>query len=421
MRFRRHVSVVAALSVLAATTLQFFALIPAQAHGGLVALSHQHIPIPPKVKAVPMNNVKDFGATGNGVTDDTAAIQNASNNATATGKGVFFPPGTYLHYSSLTFNGIQVTGSGPSSYLNAGTNGNCAVVLTGQNVSLSNLLISTASLTGGSSTANSLSVGVLIQYASPFTLSNVVLVNGVNRFGVWIIESGVGVINGVVFNGTGSTTGDIGVLLSQASNVVISNNLFQNEAVCVYGLSASQFIAVVSNTMGNVTFPILSVAVFGNLITDLFIAQNTIQMANSSSTIPVEIIQCDLCTVQGNNLYGGSIGVDVANAGPVGTLVMQNTFHNCGFAAVDALNAASTTILIVSNTFGECGLTFGSPVISVSGSAASAYTTYIANNSYQGHLNFLTFYVQCSFTAPHLPATQVTVNTQTQTTLANSI
>src|SRR6516162_9608562 len=234
MRFRRHASVVAALSVLAATTLQFFALIPAQAHGGLVALSHQKIQTPPHVKAVPMNNVKDFGAAGDGVTDDTNAIQSAANNGAATGKGVFFPPGTYLHYSSLTFNGIQVNGSGPSSYLNAGSNTNCAVVLTGQNVSLSNLLISTASLTGGSSTANSLSVGVLIQYASPFTLSNVVLVNGVNRFGVWIIESGVGVINGVVFNGTGSTTGDIGVLLSQASNVVISNNLFQNEAVCVY-------------------------------------------------------------------------------------------------------------------------------------------------------------------------------------------
>src|SRR5262249_45883722 len=191
--------------------------------------------------------------TGNGVTDDTAAIQNASNNATATGKGVFFPPGTYLHYSSLTFNGIQVTGSGTSSYLNAGTNGNCAVVLSGPNVSLSNVLISTASLTGGSSTLNSLSAGVLIQYASPFTLSNVVFVNGVNRFGVYVIQSAVGVINGNVFNGTGNVS-DVGVMLSQASNVIISNNLFQNEAFCVYGLTTSQFIAVISNTMGNVTF-----------------------------------------------------------------------------------------------------------------------------------------------------------------------
>ena len=36
-------------------------------------------------------NVKDFGAVGDGVTDDTAAIQNAIN----TGKSVYFPSGIY--------------------------------------------------------------------------------------------------------------------------------------------------------------------------------------------------------------------------------------------------------------------------------------------------------------------------------------
>jgi hypothetical protein len=423
MRFRRHVSVIAALSVLAATTLQFFALIPAQAHGGLVALSHHKIQTPPTVKAVPMNNVKDFGAAGDGVTDDTAAIQNASSNASATGKGVFFPPGTYLHYSSLTFNGIQVTGSGTSSYLNAGTNGNCAVVLTGQNVSLSNVLISTASLTGGSSISNSLSVGVLIQYASPFTLSNVVLVNGPNCFGVWVIQSAVGLINGVVFNGTGNNS-DVGVLLAQASNVIISNNLFQNEAYCVYSLlkGPSQFIAVVSNTMGNVTYPIKTIAISASAITDLKITQNTIQMATISMVYAIELGLCDLCTVQGNNLYGGLYGMAIASGGPGGTVVTQNTIHYCGGAAIVCGNVASTTIQIVSNTFGECGLVSGNPVIYIGGISAdaSAYTTYVANNSYQGHTNLLPSYVACSFTAPHLPATQVTGNTQTQTTLPNS-
>jgi hypothetical protein len=424
MRFRRHASVVAALSVLATTTLQFFALTPAQAHGGLVALSHHQIQTPPTVKAVQMNNVKNFGATGDGVTDDTAAIQNAANNAAATGKGVFFPPGTYLHYSSLTFNGTQVTGSGPGSYLNAGTNSNCAVVLTGQNVSLSNLLISTASLTGGSTVGNSLSVGVLIQYASPFTLSNVTLVNGVDRFGVWVIQSGVGLINGCVFNGTGNIT-DVGVLLSQASNVIVSNNLFQNEGYCVYSMAtpASQFISVVSNTMGNVTYPTTLTGIYAVNATDLNIAKNTIQVANSSVSVPIELIQCDIVSIQGNSFWGGVASVFVDNAGPVGTLVIQNTCHNCGGPAVEAINAPSSTVQIVSNLIGECGLINTSPVIFVTGAGSdpSAYSTYIANNSYQGHLNFLTFYVQCTFTAPHIPATNVTGNTQTQTTLSNSI
>ena len=42
-------------------------------------------------------NVKAYGATGNGTTDDTTAIQNAINAAEAAGGGqVYFPPGTYL-------------------------------------------------------------------------------------------------------------------------------------------------------------------------------------------------------------------------------------------------------------------------------------------------------------------------------------
>lgn len=43
--------------------------------------------------AVTAYNVKNYGATGNGTTDDTAAIQAALNAVPATGAMVFFPPG----------------------------------------------------------------------------------------------------------------------------------------------------------------------------------------------------------------------------------------------------------------------------------------------------------------------------------------
>ena len=45
-------------------------------------------------------NVKDFGAVGDGIVDDTAAIQNAIN----TGKSVYFPNGIYKITSILSFN-----------------------------------------------------------------------------------------------------------------------------------------------------------------------------------------------------------------------------------------------------------------------------------------------------------------------------
>lgn len=44
----------------------------------------------------PVVNVKDYGAKGNGTTDDSAAIQAAVDSRGATGGVVLFPPGTYL-------------------------------------------------------------------------------------------------------------------------------------------------------------------------------------------------------------------------------------------------------------------------------------------------------------------------------------
>jgi len=50
-------------------------------------------------------NVKDYGATGNGVTDDTAAINLAV--AALTSHGVlFFPPGKYLVTGSIGLSGL---------------------------------------------------------------------------------------------------------------------------------------------------------------------------------------------------------------------------------------------------------------------------------------------------------------------------
>ncbi len=58
-------------------------------------------------------NVKDFGAVGDGVTDDTAAIQAAIDSA-PDGKTVFFPSGTYRATSQISIDtkGIRLVGDG---------------------------------------------------------------------------------------------------------------------------------------------------------------------------------------------------------------------------------------------------------------------------------------------------------------------
>ncbi len=63
-------------------------------------------------------DVKAYGATGDGSTNDTSAIQSAIN-AAAGGGVVLFPTGTYLITSTLTVNhdSIVLTGSGASSII----------------------------------------------------------------------------------------------------------------------------------------------------------------------------------------------------------------------------------------------------------------------------------------------------------------
>lgn len=74
-------------------------------------------------------SVKDFGAVGNGVADDTAAIQAAITKVVSTGGKLYFPNGKYITSSPLvidysavttdpvngTYNRLHIEGDGPGS------------------------------------------------------------------------------------------------------------------------------------------------------------------------------------------------------------------------------------------------------------------------------------------------------------------
>lgn len=78
-------------------------------------------------------SVKDFGATGDGITVDTDAIQNAIDSLGPNGGTVYFPPGTYLIDDTITITTRDtiLMGSGVSSNHNTGagsTEGSCQLV-----------------------------------------------------------------------------------------------------------------------------------------------------------------------------------------------------------------------------------------------------------------------------------------------------
>jgi hypothetical protein len=62
-------------------------------------------------------SVKDFGAVGDGVTDDTTAIQDAIDEVSANGGGLLYAPeGTYICSAALTLKDtVQLYGDGPKS------------------------------------------------------------------------------------------------------------------------------------------------------------------------------------------------------------------------------------------------------------------------------------------------------------------
>jgi glucan 1,3-beta-glucosidase len=79
----------------------------------------------PTYQTIPVTSfrsVRAAGATGNGVTDDTAALQSVINSATAAGDIVYFDAGTYRVTSTLTFPpGAKVVGEAYPRIMSSGS------------------------------------------------------------------------------------------------------------------------------------------------------------------------------------------------------------------------------------------------------------------------------------------------------------
>jgi hypothetical protein len=80
-------------------------------------------------------NVRDYGATGDGHSDDSPALERAVAALNAAGGGeLFFPAGTYLHSGEITVSGqVTVSGAGAESVLKALSPARAALVFKGAN------------------------------------------------------------------------------------------------------------------------------------------------------------------------------------------------------------------------------------------------------------------------------------------------
>lgn len=108
-------------------------------------------------------NVKDFGAVGDGVADDAAAIQAAVTAVATTGQGLYFPAGTYKATTAITSTGhLNVFGEGDKSVIDfsSATLATSAITVSGSLMQIENITAASKyNLSVTFASAPSLSVG----------------------------------------------------------------------------------------------------------------------------------------------------------------------------------------------------------------------------------------------------------------------
>jgi Pectate lyase superfamily protein len=339
-------------------------------------------------------SITSFGAVGDGVTDNTTAIQNTFNYAATNHCTALIPAGTFAYSGNITATGIAVAGDGASSILKATNFANSALILTGTGGSISNLSMTSAATTRLSTPQSAM---IWVNKATKYIVQNV-LINGSPSVGIFSVTSSGGqVLNNTVEN----TLADAISQIAGANNITVSGNRVLNSGDD--GISNDSYIGdpgivnaitvqgntVVKNVSGrglevsggsNITFT-------GNYVdnpdgyADMYIATESQWNTQSVSNV----------TANGNTFIDGgpnqgSAIVYNSEAGTntiTGVTISGNQFVNPKLAAVQLTGSGSETgIAISNNTDYSTGQFSTSSATSASATetgnqvlAPSAYTT----------------------------------------------
>lgn len=165
-------------------------------------------------------SITDFGAVGDGRTDNQAALQKAFDQARASGQDIYVPEGVFAHSGTLSIDGIDVSGAGEGSVLKATQYGQEALYLHGDGVSLHDVGIEGVN---GARLGTDESAQVVVQDATNFAIENV-HIDGSSSAGIKVNNSAFGHI---ADNSVENTKADSIHMVLGSHDIVVEQNHIQ--------------------------------------------------------------------------------------------------------------------------------------------------------------------------------------------------
>jgi parallel beta-helix repeat protein len=294
-------------------------------------------------------NVKDYGAIGDGTTDDTVAIV-ATITAAASGDTILFPKGTFRVKTSGAFNSAVQLGSKSLRFLGsksviqadpASATGIRLISMVGTDQVIEGIEFDPNGVTSA--------ICVFLSNASRTTIRQCLFTNPQNA-GVWITgtTSDLSVIDNK-FSGV-----NYGVLADAASTctrVLIQGNRFM-------GGATGDAIEINTPTTGS-----SDIHIVGNIISGY---TNT-----SSSGIGIGMATVSHGSIVGNLIYNCGLDGIHFEDGTNGITVTGNKIRSCGRAgiSINSSNASrnTTDIVVTGNTVQDCATNAGSAGIAIEG------------------------------------------------------
>lgn len=298
-------------------------------------------------------SVKDFGATGDGSTDDTTAIQAAIN--ASYGSTLYFPAGTYIVSALTVSNSLNLVGVGytfTTLKLKNSANNIPLTISAATNVSMSDLTVdgnkannasgfSCVRINGASDApefhrvrfANAKTDGLSQAGTVSKLLVSECVAENCGNDGMSISSA----TTSLIISNRSSGNGRFGIVVTSSYNRVIGNACFNNTSTGIAFVSASYCVANGNSCFGNTGHGLQFNACF-----------NSVQSGNNCSSNGIsgldQTLGCNNCTTIGNLSWGNTVrGIEIDSA-TYQAVVTGNVVLNNGEVGISVYRSPGTVI-----------------------------------------------------------------------------